>query len=413
VWSKGEFHAQLRAIGSILLPAALKKLFPLMNNVLIHELCHRAGFDSHRVVAEVSDEEILKLLETSEQIVRELESARRPRIYFENSAPVQFSPVPLEHLRHLKAEVFDSVHEAVRIFVGTSRRQKTLLQEKDALLSYLRQGAERAERTLQKMERETETLRRALQHELMGKVIMAHLPELRKGMREAMLQNVFSEDRESLVVPLEEKLNPAQNADRYFEKAKHARAGVQEKLSHQEDVRERWEAMRELLDRLADLHSREQIEEFINANREQLTRLGFKGAAGANKEEKEEAPFRSFTVAGGFQVWVGKSSENNDLLTHKYARPADLWFHARGSSGSHVVLRIGTGKGEPSRRAIEEAAGIAAFYSKMKTAKHVPVAVTERKFVRKPRGAPAGTVTIEREKLLFVTPGLPKEVEPE
>lgn len=60
---------------------------------------------------------------------------------------------------------------------------------------------------------------------------------------------------------------------------------------------------------------------------------------------------------------------------------------------------------------MEETASIAAFYSKMKNAKNVPVAMTERKYVRKPRGAPAGTVTIEREKLLFVNPGLPGEVE--
>jgi predicted ribosome quality control (RQC) complex YloA/Tae2 family protein len=106
-------------------------------------------------------------------------------------------------------------------------------------------------------------------------------------------------------------------------------------------------------------------------------------------------------------VWVGKSSENNDLLTMKYAKPNDLWFHARGSSGSHVILRMGTGKGEPSKQAIHEAAGIAAYYSKMKGAKHVPVAVTERKYVRKPRGAEPGSVTIEREKLLFVEPRLP------
>jgi predicted ribosome quality control (RQC) complex YloA/Tae2 family protein len=147
--------------------------------------------------------------------------------------------------------------------------------------------------------------------------------------------------------------------------------------------------------------------EFTTAYREQLKRLGYKGTTGGTRDSQAEVPFRTFTVAGGFQVWVGKSSESNDLLTLKYAKPSDLWFHTRASSGSHVVLRMGTGKGEPGKRAIEEAASIAAFYSKMKTAKHVPVAMTKRKYVRKPRGAPAGTVTIEREKLLFVNPKLP------
>jgi len=92
----------------------------------------------------------------------------------------------------------------------------------------------------------------------------------------------------------------------------------------------------------------------------------------------------------------------------KHARPNDLWFHARGSGGSHVVLRSGTGKGEISRRAIEEAAAIAAYYSKMRKARTVPVAMTQRKYIRKPKGAPVGTVMIERETVLFVEPALPQ-----
>jgi predicted ribosome quality control (RQC) complex YloA/Tae2 family protein len=114
-----------------------------------------------------------------------------------------------------------------------------------------------------------------------------------------------------------------------------------------------------------------------------------------------------FTVEGGFEVWAGKSSENNDLLTLRHARPNDLWFHARGASGSHVILRVGSAAGTPGKRAKEQAAGIAAYYSRMKTARLVPVAMTERKYVHKPRGAKAGTVTIDREQVIFAVPKLP------
>jgi len=86
----------------------------------------------------------------------------------------------------------------------------------------------------------------------------------------------------------------------------------------------------------------------------------------------------------------------------------DLWFHARGASGSHVVLRVGTGVGDPSKEAKEAAAAIAAYYSKQRNAKYVPVAMTERKYVRKPKGSPPGTVAIDREKVMVVTPKLPE-----
>jgi predicted ribosome quality control (RQC) complex YloA/Tae2 family protein len=407
VWTMGEFHAQIRAIGTILLSAAIKKLFPLFNNTLVRELCHRSHLDERQLAAELKDQDIVRLFAASEQLMKELRETPRPRIYFQKDAPTTFSLAPLSHLPASDNEEFDSIHDALKVFVGGSRKQKTLLQEKESLLHFLRQGAERSERTLQKMEEETEALKRAMQYELFGKLLMSNLTRLTKGMREVELENIFRDDRSRVIIRLDQKLTPAQNAEHYFDKSKKARAGAEEKIGFQEEVRERWELLRELLDRVTDLQTHEQFAEFTETHRDQLKRLGYKGLIGEERERKEEAPFRTFIVTGGFQVWVGKNSENNDLLTMKYARPSDLWFHARGSSGSHVVLRIGTGKGEPSRKALEETAGIAAFYSKMKTAKHVPVAMTEKKFVRKPRGAPAGTVVIEREKLLFVNPQLP------
>lgn len=407
------FQTQLRAIGSILLPAAIKKYFPFMNAILIREACFCAGVSEHRVVAEVSEEDLARLVEACRALISELENIPKPCVYTPDGAPPVFSVIPLRHCSGAKAEQFESIHDAIRVFVGSSRKQKSLLQEKESLLHFLRQGAEKAERTLQKMEQETAALERATRYELLGKLLMANLTHLRKGLPEVELEDVYSRDREQVTIRLDQKLTPAQNAEHYFNKAKKARAGIQEKMGHQDEVRERWQMLRDFLDRVTDLQTYEQLAEFTAAHKDDLKFLGFKGITTEGGRKPEEIPFRQFVVAGGFQVWVGKSSENNDLLTMKYAKPSDLWFHARGSSGSHVILRIGTGKGEPSRKALEETAGIAAFYSKMKTAKHVPVAVTERKYVRKPRGAPAGTVTIEREKLLFVNPQLPEGVEEE
>ena len=119
-------------------------------------------------------------------------------------------------------------------------------------------------------------------------------------------------------------------------------------------------------------------------------------------------PFRIFTVDGGFEVLAGKNSRNNDVLTLRNARPDDLWFHARGCSGSHVILRVASAAGVPGKRAKEQAAAIAAYYSRMRNASSVPVAMTERKYVRKPKGAPPGSVVIERERVIFAVPALPE-----
>jgi predicted ribosome quality control (RQC) complex YloA/Tae2 family protein len=114
-------------------------------------------------------------------------------------------------------------------------------------------------------------------------------------------------------------------------------------------------------------------------------------------------PWR-FRSKEGWDVLIGRSSEANDHLTLHVARPEDYWFHAHGCSGSHVVLRRGKGANEPSRDTLLEVASWAAFHSKARTAGKVPVIYTQKKYVRKPRGAKAGTVYVEREKMLMVRP---------
>jgi predicted ribosome quality control (RQC) complex YloA/Tae2 family protein len=113
-------------------------------------------------------------------------------------------------------------------------------------------------------------------------------------------------------------------------------------------------------------------------------------------------------VSGGWKVLVGKSNRDNDILTHKIARPSDLWFHVRQSPGSHVVLRRAGRKDEPAHEAIMEAAAIAAFHSKARGSAGVPVSCTERRYVRKPRGARPGLAVVTNEKVIYVDPGLPE-----
>ena len=109
----------------------------------------------------------------------------------------------------------------------------------------------------------------------------------------------------------------------------------------------------------------------------------------------------------GWDVLIGRNNEGNDYLTHHLARPEDYWFHVHGAAGSHVVLRRGKGKNEPSKQTVEEVAAWTAFYSQARTAGKVPVIVTRKKYVRKPRKAPPGSALCEREKTVMVKPQEP------
>jgi predicted ribosome quality control (RQC) complex YloA/Tae2 family protein len=132
-------------------------------------------------------------------------------------------------------------------------------------------------------------------------------------------------------------------------------------------------------------------------------------AAGEERAPSARLQPRRLKTAEGWDVLIGRTSEGNDYLTHHLARPEDYWFHVGGGvSGSHVVLRRGKGKNEPSKQTIEEVAAWTAFYSQARTAGRVPVSFTRKKYVRKPRGGKAGLAMIEREKSVMVKPREPE-----
>ena len=123
----------------------------------------------------------------------------------------------------------------------------------------------------------------------------------------------------------------------------------------------------------------------------------------------ESTAFRRFELDGMWFVLVGRSNEENDKLTFHASAPTDLWFHAQHVPGSHVVLKSRGNPGAPPALILEKTASIAAYYSKARHSSLVPVIFTRRKYVRKPRGARAGQVTCEREKMIMVQPTLPAQ----
>lgn len=127
-------------------------------------------------------------------------------------------------------------------------------------------------------------------------------------------------------------------------------------------------------------------------------------------EQKELSRIRIFKLKDGFEVWVGKDSAANDLLTMRYSKQNDLWFHVKGTSGSHTVLKIPENIEVIPKDIINIAASVCAYYSKAKNAKVVKVSYTQVKYVQKYKGARSGSVVIKNEKTIKAVPKLPDEL---
>lgn len=113
--------------------------------------------------------------------------------------------------------------------------------------------------------------------------------------------------------------------------------------------------------------------------------------------------YKRFTSRGGLEIRVGRSAKDNDVLTFHDSSPDDVWLHARGASGSHVVLRW-TREEAPPAADLEDAALLAAWHSRARGSTVVPVDWARRRYVRKPRGAAPGSVVLQRAQTVFARP---------
>jgi predicted ribosome quality control (RQC) complex YloA/Tae2 family protein len=392
------FSDALKQFGDKQTEESIRKILPMFGTLYSRETIVRSGLDGLKQTDLLSETEIQSLFDSVTLLLHELEHAQ-PVVYYEEETPVILSMLELQHCKEKTSKQFENVNEAVRMLLGKSFRAKSFEQKKNELLDAVRRSLNQTERTVKAIEKELTSSERAEEYERTGHTIMANLHSIKKGMKHIELSDLYDSNKQ-LDIQLEPALTPHQNAERYFEKARKAKLARTEAEQRLQSQNRQLALFQDHSEELAKCNSLDELKEWTKRNEEHLSFLK------SPKNEEERIPFRVFTVAGGFEVWVGKSSANNDLLTTKYAKPNDLWFHARGVGGSHTVLKVSNGR-IPSREAIMQTASIAAYYSKMRNASNVPVAYCERKYVRKPKGTQEGIVFLEREEVVFVEPRLP------
>jgi len=286
-----------------------------------------------------------------------------------------------------------SLHAFAAVFadLGPSRRRSIVTK---AIARQLR----RKRRAVAKVQAEIDDAERADEYRAKAQLILARKRDIRRGDESASLLDYDGVTR--VEVELDPRLSPKDNAETYFRRAKKA-----EKRAIR--APERLDALESEVAELA-----RKAEAAATAEGEELDRLEETfakplRARGRKDKPEERVHYRTYRISGGWEVLVGKTNRDNDVLTHRVARPGDLWFHAAQVAGSHVVLRIPDGDRRPDRQAILEAAAIAAFHSKAGRSSKVSVSYTEKRHVRKPRGAKAGLAVISREKSVMVRPSVP------
>ena len=259
----------------------------------------------------------------------------------------------------------------------------------DALAERVRAG----ESKLSRLQDQLAQLDDPTQLRALGDLLLARMQDVPRGASSVTLEGFEGKTTRISVDPT---LAPHENAARYYDRA-----------ARSERANETLPALIE--EAGAQLEAWYVLEEDAREGRVDLETLRRRigeprpGRAAKRGDLAPRLPYYRFRSSMGTEIRVGRNARSNDELTFHHSDPDDVWLHARHGAGAHVVLRW-RGEGNPAASDLEGAATLAAVNSKGRTSGSVPVDWTRRKYVRKPRKAPAGTVVIERAKTVFVSP---------
>lgn len=249
-----------------------------------------------------------------------------------------------------------------------------------------RKFMEKLRKKIEELEEEMVDISEIESYRIYGELILSNILKIKRGLESIRLFDHYSQ--KDIEIKLDPKKNAQENAQEYFKKYKKKKRGIPI-----------------LKEKIAELKTKlKEIEEGVA--QEEIVAPGKK-----TKRIVEERllPFREFLLDSGSKVYVGKSARSNMELTFKFARPDDYFFHVRGIEGAHTILRPQLKRGEnPKKEDIEIAAAIAAYFSKARNQKNVPVSYAQRKYLKKSKKGKIGSVILMREKVIFVDPGLPR-----
>jgi len=207
-------------------------------------------------------------------------------------------------------------------------------------------------------------------------------------------------DGETYLIPIDLQLTLSENAQIFREKSvkvKKSKERLDERRISVANEVERLQAKKREFDQITTVKELNKFAETIR----------FQQHKGKNETFSK---FKEFTIHKQYKVYIGKGASNNDELTFRFAKPNDIWLHARSVSGSHGIIKMNTKQGiVPPKEVLEEAASLVAYYSKSRNGTMVPVSYTFKKYVRKKKGFADGAVIMDREEVLFVEPKKPSE----
>lgn len=331
---------------------------------------------------------------------RVLEGGVKPTMLIRDGKPADFSFMPiLQYGPGTELKEYERFSDLLDDFYLTREDAQRMGQKGQDLLKTVTRARDRTARRVGQQEVELEGTKGRERKRELGDILTSNLHAMEKGAAKVCAVDFYDPDCREVEIALDPLLTPQQNAAKYYKE--YNKAKTAESMLAQQIEKGRREL--EYLDSVLEAISLAEGERDLNEIRQELTETGYmKRSAKTNDRVKINAKPMEFRSSSGLRISVGKNNMQNDKLTTKLAGKGDLWLHTQKIHGSHAILW--TDGAQPDAQSVTEAASLAAWFSKARDSKKVPVDYTPARFVKKPAGARPGMVVYTTYQTAYVDP---------
>ena len=372
--------------------ADIRKKYPFLGNEIVKEVKARINeYDRDTVINNFY--EVLNEVKFSKPCVFINEAEQDVHIGFKKFISIPFT----------EKKIFESITEAVNFCLSKKHYLTYKYSKLKLIKNHLEREMKKVSAKINNLQAVIERGSKEDDYNKYGNLLLSNLGSIKSRMNSIVVEDFISGGGK-IKIDLNPALSPQKNVDYYFDKSRSGKISFAKNQQLFEKAKKDFDQLRQLNNSLIKIDSSKELDEIMK-------KLKIKQPEESESKEDLGSKFKQYIIDSKYKVFVGKDSKNNDLLTTRFAKQNDYWFHARGASGSHVIIKVENTKEPVPKNVLKKAAALAAYHSKAKTAGVVPVAFTFKKYVVKKKGDPVGTVHLLREDVLLVRPEIPNGCE--
>ncbi len=356
---------------------ALYTSFTGISPIISEEVCHLSGIDSGKPANELSELELLHISRIFINLIDDIKNNKfTPQIIFENDMPSEFTVLPLSCMEYLESSDCDSVSNMLEEYYGSRNKLSRIKQKSVDLRQIVSTSLERNRRKYDLQLKQLKDTEKKDKYKVYGELINTYGYGIEPGSKEMKALNYYT--GEEITIPLDPQLSPQENSQKYFDKYVKLKRTADALITLTEETK----AEVDYLESVSSALDIAVAEEDLVQIKEELRESGYIKKRGAKDKKARITSKPLHYISGdGFHIYVGKNNLQNEELTFNFATGNDWWFHAKGIAGSHVILKT-NGQDIPDKT-FEEAAALAAYYSKGREGEKVEIDYIEKKHVKK------------------------------